>query len=447
MFDLPKILKKCKVTASKSVKQNHQKMKSETPSYLARITDTELRRKLEAAGAVLIRGPKACGKTESAKQVAASTLSVDRDENVSVLMETAPRRLLVGNTPRLVDEWQEQPKLWDYIRHEVDARKKKGQFILTGSAHPPEQVRLHSGAGRFTTLDMRTMSWQEMGLSSGAVSLATLFEGGKIDCSDRPAPLELIIERIVIGGFPTSLDADVRQAQDLNRAYIDLLAEVDISRVSGMKRDPVKVRNLLRSLARNTATIVEVSTLAADIHEMEKSEISRPTITDYLSVLNRLMMTEEQPAWNTHIRSSASLRKAPKRHFTDVCLAVATLGADMDALFDNLKFTGFLFESLATHELRVYAQANDASVWYYRDSSGLEVDAVVQKRNGDWLAFEIKLGTGQIEEAAANLKKLVAVLDLRKANPPRSLNVLVGTGLSYTRPDGVNVISIASLGR
>jgi len=258
--------------------------------------------------------------------------------------------------------------------------------------------------------------------------------------------LEFIVERIIIGGFPTLLGKNMSQAIDLNRAYIELLAEVDMSRVSNVKRDPVKVRNLLRSIARNTATIVEVTTLAADIHEKENGDISRPTVYEYLDALNRLMITEEQPAWNTHIRSSSSLRKAPKRHFTDVCLSAAALGVDADSLLADLNFTGFLFESLVTHELRVYAQANDAKVYYYRDSSDLEIDAIVQKYNDEWIAFEIKLGTGQIEEAAANLKKFHAVLDLQKVKPPKSLNIITGTGISYTRADGINVISIASLG-
>jgi predicted AAA+ superfamily ATPase len=225
-----------------------------------------------------------------------------------------------------------------------------------------------------------------------------------------------------------------------------LLAEVDMSRVSDIKRDPRKVRNLLRSLARNTATPVDVTTLEADIRKKEGSTLSRPTIYDYLDVLARLMITEEQPAWNPHIRSSASLRKTPKRHFTDVSLSVAAIGADMDSLLNNLHFTGFLFESLITHELRVYAQANDAKVYHYRDSSGLEVDSIVQKYNGDWAAFEIKLGTGQIDEAAANLNKLVSVLDHAKTQSLKSLNIITGTGISYTRSDGINVISPTSLG-
>ncbi len=414
--------------------------------YKGRLSDKELERKLHAAGGLLIRGAKACGKTESARQVAKSVLHVDQNEQVPLLMHTAPKRLLLGETPRLIDEWQIQPLLWNYVRHEIDLRRKTGQFILTGSANPEESVKMHSGAGRFTIMDMRTMSWQELGHSSGSISLADLFEGQKIDTCDRPTPLEFIVEKIIIGGFPTLLNKKIAQAEDLNRAYIELLAEVDMSRVSNVKRDPVKVRNLLRSLARNTATLVDISALERDIQEVDNHDISRPTIYDYLDALNRLMIIEDQPAWNTHIRSSASLRKSPKRHFTDPCLAVAALGLNQKALLNNLKFTGFLFESLVTHDLRVYAQANDAKVYHYRDSSGLEVDSIVQKYNGDWCAFEIKLGTGQIEEAAASLDKFISVLDNQKIKQPKSLNIITGTGISYTRHDGINVISLASLG-
>lgn len=414
--------------------------------YFNRISDSELQRKLDSAGALLIRGAKACGKTESAKQYSQSVLKVDQDEQVPLLIDTAPQRLLLGKTPRLIDEWQVQPKIWNYIRHEVDNRKQTAQFILTGSANPEESIKMHSGAGRFTILDMRTMSWKELCFSSGKVSLGDLFKSRKIDVYDEPSDLEFIVERIITGGFPTLINKNIRQATDLNRAYVDLLAEVDMSRVSNSKRDPMKVRNLLRSLARNTATMVDVTTLAIDIREKDNNEISRPSIYNYLDALERLMVIEDQPAWNPHIRSSSSLRKNPKRHFADVSLAVAALGVNKEALMNDLKFTGFLFESLATHELRVYAQANDAKVYHYRDSSNLEVDAVVQKRNGDWCAFEIKLGTGHIEEAAASLHKFVSILDEKKVKPPKSLNIITGTGVSYTRNDGVNVISLSSLG-
>jgi len=415
-------------------------------SYIARISDAELQRKLQAAGALLIRGAKACGKTESARQFAKSVLSVDTDPQVPLVIDTAPARLLLGDAPRLIDEWQEQPKLWNLVRHEVDKRALSAQFILTGSANPDENTKKHSGAGRFTTLDMRTMSWQELGHSTGKVSLKSLLEGGTVDIFDEATDLEFIVEKIITGGFPALLKKSLSQATDINRAYIDLLADVDMSRVSEVKRDPSKVRNLLRSLARNTATTIETSSLETDIFEKDSISVSRPTIIDYLDTLERLMIVENQPAWNAHLRSSAMLRKAPKRHFTDVALAVAALGATKKSLLADLKFTGFLFESLVVHELRVYAQASDAKVYHYRDSTNLEVDAIVQQYTGEYAAFEVKLGIGQLDAAAANLKKFASLIDTSKTQPPKSLNIITGTGISFTRSDGVNVISLASLG-
>lgn len=414
--------------------------------YISRISDSELQRKLNASGAVLIRGMKACGKTESAKQFASSIIEFDQDEQVPLFMVAAPERLLIGETPRLIDEWQEYPKIWNYVRHEVDNRHKSAQFILTGSANPEESIKMHSGAGRFTIMNMHTMSWQELGFSSGKVRLKDLFESQKVTIHDEPMNLESIVERIVIGGFPSLVGKNINQAIEINRAYIDLLTEVDMSRFSNVKRKPDKVKNLLRSLARNSATMVDITSLESDIKEKENSDVSRPTIYDYLEALERLMIIENQPAWNTHIRSSSLLRKSPKRHFSDVSLAVAALGAGKESLLKDLKFTGFLFESLAVHELRVYGQANDAKVYHYYDSSGLEVDAIVQKHNGDWCAFEIKLGIGQIEEAAKNLLKFASVLDEKRVDPPKSLNIITGTGQSYTRNDGVNVVSLSSLG-
>ncbi len=415
-------------------------------SYIARISDEELKRKLNASGALLIRGMKACGKTQSAKQLAASIISFDQDEQVPLLMETAPQRLLLGDTPRLIDEWQEYPKIWNYVRHEVDQRNKTAQFILTGSSNPEESAKMHSGAGRFTVLDMRTMSWQEMGYSTGEISLGKLLNGINQQTIDTPTDLEFIIERIIKGGFPGLMNKSLAQAMEINRSYVDLLAEVDMSRVSNVKRKPEKIRNLLRSLARNSSTMVDITSLASDIKEKENTDVSRPTIYDYLEALNRLMIIEDQPAWSTHIRSSSSLRKSPKRHFSDVSLAVASLGAGKESLLNDIKFTGFLFESLAVHELRVYGQANDAKVYHYYDSSGLEVDAIVQKYNGDWCAFEIKLGIGQIEEAAKNLLKFALNLDGKRVSTPKSLNIITGTGISYTRNDGINVIALSSLG-
>jgi len=416
-------------------------------SYLNRITEKDLVEKLSASGAVLIKGPKSCGKTETAKQFAKSMVEIDRDLQVPMMMATNPQLLLVGKTPRLIDEWQEQPLIWNYIKHEVDDRKAKGQFILTGSANPNDDVKLHSGAGRFTVVQMDTMSWQELGYSSGLVKLSDLLQGIEPESGAESISLDFIMDRMLIGGWPTLLNENTKNALLMNSGYVDLLCEVDMSRVSGIKRDPHKVRSLLRSLARNIATMVDNKTLELDVKTSDRNELSRNTISEYLDALSRLMILYKQAAFNPHIRSSASLRKSPKRHLCDTSLAIAALGLDKDALLKDLKYTGFLFESLAIHELNVYAKANDAHVFHYNDSYGLEVDAIVQKRNGNYAAFEIKLGVGYIEEAADNLKKFEKNIDTTKMEAPKSLNIITGTGMSHRRHDGINVISLASLGK
>jgi predicted AAA+ superfamily ATPase len=290
------------------------------------------------------------------------------------------------------------------------------------------------------------MSWQELGISTGAISLSDLFEGKKIDVYDQPTDLDEIIEKIIIGGFPGLIGKSVNQALDINRAYVELLEEIDMSQVSDIKRDPIKVRRLLKSISRNTTTMADISKLERDIKQWENDGLTRPTIYDYLDALRRLMILEDQPAWNPHIRSSYTLRKSHKWHFSDVSLAVAVLGANRKALINDLNFTGYLFESLVTHDLRVYAQGNDAKVYHYHDSSELEVDCIVQKQNGDWCAFEIKLGTGDIDEAATKLHTFQSRIDTKYVKPPKSLNIITGTGVSYTRKDGINVISLTSLG-
>lgn len=415
--------------------------------YYTRIIEDEIGQKLQASGALLIKGPKSCGKTETAKQFAKSILQVDRDEQVPIVMSINPQILLQGESPRLIDEWQEQAKLWNYVRHEVDDRKMKAQFILTGSANPEEEVKLHSGAGRFTIVEMQTMSWQEMGYSSGEISLRALLNGEPVTFSQNKLPIELIVERMIKGGWPALLNTSLNEAILLNRSYIELLTEVDMSRVSKVKRDPQKVRSLLRSLARNIATLVDNTTLEKDIKAVEDADLSRPTIIDYLNALSQLMIFEEQPAFNAHIRSSSSLRKSSKRHFCDVSLAIAALKLDKNSLMRDLKYCGFLFESLVYHELKMYAKANDAEIFHYRDSSGLEVDAIIQQSGGTWAAFEVKLGVGMIDEAANNLLKFNKLIDEQKFSKPISMNIITGAGISYTRPDGVNVISLASLGK
>ena len=415
-------------------------------SYIPRIADLELRRKLDASGAVLIRGPKACGKTETASQVSQSVLHADRDESVHLTLDVAPQKLLEGATPRLIDEWQVIPKIWDHVRHEVDARKKVGQFILTGSSSPEERAKLHSGSGRFTVVDMRTMSWQELGLSRATVSLGQLLKGEAVEWDSSQTDIELITTQIVKGGFPALIERTATQAMDVNQAYIELLAEVDLSTVSKVRRDPVKVRSTLNSLARNTATLADSGTLGKDIKAYEAVELSRPTLYDYLDALERLMVVEDQPAWRAHLRSSVALRSSPKRHFTDVSLAAAALGASPDALMDDLNYTGFLFESMVVHDIRVYAQANDAKVYHYRDATGREIDIIVQKDDGTWCAFEVKLGTNEFDEAAKNLIHLQESIDPSRGALPASLNIITGTGITHTRKDGVNVIALAALG-
>lgn len=414
--------------------------------YIKRLIEEDLVTKMAASGALLIKGPKSCGKTETAIQYAKSVLRMDRDPQVPVIMATNPQLLLEGETPRLIDEWQEQPEIWNYVRHEVDKRKSKGDFILTGSSNPTEQVKLHSGAGRFTVLQMDTMTWKELGYSSGNIKLSDLLIGAYKDYFEPAISLEFIVERICIGGWPTLINENLNNALNMNRGYVDLLCEVDMSQVSGVKRNPQKVRSLLRSLSRNIATLVDNKTLEKDVRINENNELSRNTLSDYLDALSKLMILYEQPAFNPHIRSSASLRKSPKRHLCDPSLAVAVLGLDKESLMKDIKYTGFLFESLAIHELNVYAKTNDSTVYHYNDSYGYEVDAIVQKRNGDYAAFEIKLGMGYIEEAALNLKKFASNIDIQKMNLPKSLNIITGTGMSYRRPDGINVISLASLG-
>jgi len=409
--------------------------------YTKRIIEEEMAENLRATGALLVRGPKACGKTMTAGRIAGSVLHVDTDPSVAAFMDFQPEALLEGATPRLLDEWQEQPKLWNLVRRAVDRRQKPGQFILTGSATPDDSIKTHSGAGRFAVSAMRTLSWFELGHSSGKTSLAALLSGKPPPAASTKVTLHDIASRLIIGGWPGNLGKSLAAAARANAGYLDLAANADVSRVSGVSRNPDRVMALFKSIARNIATAADTQTLARDAAQ-DTASFSRDTAADYLGVFNRLMLVEDQPAFNTHVRSAAALRKTPKRHFADPSLAVAALGLDAAALVNNPKYLGFLFESQVVHDLRVYAQANDATVSYYRDSYDNEVDAIVQKRSGEWAAFEVKLGASAVDEAAGNLLKLAGDF----SSPPASLTIITGTGLTYRRPDGVNVVSLSSLG-
>jgi predicted AAA+ superfamily ATPase len=409
--------------------------------YRKRIIESKIALGLKAAGVIWLRGPKACGKTATAEQFARSVLQVDIDPAVKAKLAFDPRELLDGETPRLLDEWQTAPILWNLARHAADKRRRKGQFILTGSATPDDDANRHTGAGRVIAYQMRTMSWKELGYSNAEVSLADLLKGNPIGAPTAEISYDELVTYLVRGGWPSNIGLSYEEATALNRGYFDILTESDISRVSKTKRDPSKVQALMKSLARNISSPAAMTTLASDAIG-ESATFTRQTADDYIGSLEKLMVVVNQPAYNSHIRSTAELRQTPKRHFCDVSLAVEALNLDKEKLQSDIRYLGLLFESQAIHDLMVYADALDATVSYYRDSNNNEIDAIVETRSGDLALFEVKLGNSEYDSAAKNLKKVASLI----TKPVKSLNIISGPGLTYPRPDGVNVISLASLG-
>ncbi|MDR2047866.1 MAG: DUF4143 domain-containing protein [Treponema sp.] len=413
-------------------------------SYLKRFTDADLKNRLKGSGAVLIQGAKGCGKTETAVQTAKSTVRMDVDEDIKIRMELDPRLVLKGPVPRLIDEWQEYPRIWNYIRREVDDRKKKGQFILTGSANPEERARLHSGAGRFSIIRMRPMSLFEKGWSTGEVSLFSLVKGNPPASKEADFNLGTLAEKLTLGGWPSLIRSGGKEGLRFMKDYVSLLAEVDISRVSDRKRDPQKVMRLLQSLARNLSTEASAVSLARDIGGSDV-KITDETVACYLEALERLMVVEQLPAWSPHIRSADTLRKAPKRHFVDPSLAIGALGLSVDKLLADLNYFGLLFESLVIRDLRIYAEVNDGKVFHYRDSKNMEVDAVVEYPGGKWAAFEVKMGFSAQDQAAAGLLAFARKIDQEKMGAPAALTVITANGFACRRNDGVNVVPLAVL--
>ena len=352
--------------------------------------------------------------------------------------------LLRGATPRLIDEWQVEPDLWNYVRHAVDDRQASGQFILTGSAVPRDDRARHSGAGRFIRLRMRPMTLSETGHSSMAVSLAKVLAGESVSAPDPGLTVSDIAERIVVGGWPGHLGLSAAQASRVMTGYIEDVCRVDVQRLDGTRRDPDGIRRLFSSLARNIATPATIGTLTADANGADGSYLPE-TISTYLGALERLMVTEHLPAWQPGLRSRARLRAAPIRHLSDPSLAAASLDANPARIVREIEWMGLLFESLVVRDLRVHAQALDGRLFHYRDSNGLEADAVIELRDGRWAAFEIKLGssTAVVDEAAANLLKLKEVV---AGEAPVALGVITGSGYSFTRPDGVSQIAMGSFG-
>ena len=414
-------------------------------TYLPRIVDAELAELLEAAGAVLVEGPRATGKTATAARAAASEVLLDVDDNARRMIGADPAAVLDGGTPRLIDEWQLEPAIWNHVRRAVDRRGAPGQFILTGSAVPVDDVTRHIGAGRFVRLRMRPLSLYESGRSSGKISLRRLLDGAEQRAPQSALSIAEVAELVCAGGWPGHVGKTLPGILRVNRGYLDAVCRTDVSRAGGKTRDPVKVGRLLRSLARNVATRVSLSTLAADVGEAGR-DLKADTAAEYLDALERLMVVENQPAWSPHLRSRTTLRQTAVRHFVDPSLAVAALRTTPTRLTADLEFLGLLFESLVVRDLRVHAQAADAQVFHYREKDGLEVDAVVEAADGRWAAFEIKLGERWVDDGAKNLRRLARRLEGSDHGKPSALAVIVPTGYGHVRPGEVGVIPIGALG-
>lgn len=419
--------------------------------YKKRIADRILKNKLEGKGAILIEGPKWCGKTTTAEQFASSVLYMDdpqrKDQNI-MMSEINPGRLLQGSAPRLIDEWQLAPKLWDAIRFEVDHRKELGQFILTGSAVPPDTQEItHSGTGRFSWLTMRPMSVYESGESTGEVSLRELFNSPETIDGESNIDIEKLAFMVCRGGWPQSVDMRYNVALQQAFDYYDAVVNWDINRADGVQKNKERVKRLMRSYARNQGSQVSISTIRQDIIVNDESDISEDTVSAYLNALRKIFVIEDMPAWNPNLRSKTAIRTSDTRYFIDPSIATASLGIGPKDLINDLKTFGLMFETLCVRDLRVYAEALDGNVYHYRDKENLECDAVVHLRNGTYGLIEIKLGGNKlIEEGAVNLKTLNSKLDTEKMKNPSFLMILVGTGdFAYRRDDGIYVVPVGCL--
>ena len=419
--------------------------------YRKRIADDILKRKLEGKGAVLIEGPKWCGKTTTAEQFAASVLYMDdpekKEQNIA-MSELSPKRLLNGDTPRLIDEWQLAPKLWDAIRFEVDHRSELGQFILTGSAVPANTTEItHSGTGRFTWLTMRPMSLYESGDSTGEASLENLFAGTKSIEGDSNLSIDRLAFLVCRGGWPQSVDMRDEIALDQAFDYYDAVVHSDINRADGVQKDAEKVKRLMRSYARNQGAQVPNTVLSRDISANEDKTISEETVASYVDALRKIFVVEDMPAWNPNLRSKTAIRSSDTRYYIDPSIAAAALGIGPNDLINDLNTFGFLFETLCIRDLRIFADSLGGEVYHYRDKDGQECDAVIHLRNGKYGLIEIKLGGEKlIEEGVKSLKAMKEKIDTSKMNEPSFLMVLTGTGdFVYFRKDGVCVVPIGCL--
>ena len=416
-------------------------------TYLSRLCDAELQLALQSSGAVLIEGAKWCGKTSTASKASSSVLYMQDPDNAGsyqAMTDTKPSLLLKGETPRLIDEWQMAPVLWDAVRFEVDKRAETGQFILTGSAVPADNVTAHTGTGRISRLMLRPMSLFESLESNGTVSLRQLFTGNQNVEAMSGLSIEQIAFALCRGGWPASVKLQGTPALRMAMDYAEAVINYDVSRVDNVEKNPDRVRLLLRSLARNIATSATYQTIMSDM-EATDITISDKTIASYINALRRIFVVEDLPAWSPSLRSKTAIRTSAKRHFVDPSIATAVLRTNPESLLNYSQYFGFLFEALCTRDIRVYAQTNDADVFHYRDKSGLESDLIVRLRDGRWAAIEVKLGNKQIDEAAENLLPLKIRIDESKMGKASFLMVITGGQYAYRRNDGVLVVPLGCL--
>lgn len=403
--------------------------------------------RLSYSGGVLIEGVRACGKTETARAHSSSEVALDSGvPSVQVALDNDPNLLLEGANPRLIDEWQLEPSLWNIVRREIDRRGEKGQFILTGSSVPAEDAQRHSGAYRIARLRMRPMTLAERRIGDTSVSLQKLFSGAELaPMLDNPFTVSDALDHLAHGGWPTDLELPTNQALAHLTDYVDDVVNRDVERLDGeSRRDPDLMLAVLRSLARNVASEVSYATVAKDI---SGTRTTKPdTVAAYINALRRLYVVEEQPAWAPHLRSRAKVRQSPKLHFVDPSLALAIHGASADSLRHDLETAGFLFESQVVQHLRVFAEAHGGKVYHYRDSSKREVDAIVQLRDGRWAAVEIKLGQRQISKAEESLQSFAEVIDTKKSGAPEFMAIITSDGPVLQLPSGIVTFPLHAMG-
>ncbi len=411
--------------------------------YIPRIVDDLIAKRLTSSGALVLEGPRACGKTATGRRHCRSSIQVDALSTTEASLAAFPESLIQGAVPRLIDEWQALPHLWNVIRHAVDDRQAPGQFILTGSAQPSDDKTRHSGAGRFSRIRMRPLTLFESGVSTGLVSLESLLHGRPIAPGTSSLTLDTILEEVLRGGWPATRGSSLATAMQYVSDYVEETRRADVAgyEVGSRGRDPEKIGRVLESIARNVATPVKLSTIHRDV-DGEHGVLSRHTVSDYVEILRRIMVVEEVFVWRPHLRTKAKLRSTPKLYFTDPSLAPALLNTDAFGLTADMELVGLLFENLVMRDLLVYAQACDAKVAYYHDDLGLEVDAIITGPAGRWIAVEIKLGSTMVEQAEANLLKFASKVDTDRMGEPAALVVVTGRGYSGTLPSGVSIVPI-----